>query len=89
MIDIDAAIQNRIHQDPEILCGKPVIRGTRIPVYVVIDLFSNGYSEAEIIDDFPDLYVEDVRAALAYYLRRSESARDQLLDTPMKVSSST
>jgi uncharacterized protein (DUF433 family) len=69
MYDIEQEIQARIVRDPEILKGKPVIRGTRIPVYVIIDLFWNGISEAEIVDDYPSLTLEDVRAALAYHLR--------------------
>jgi len=69
MIDVDREIQERIHSDPEILSGKPVLRGTRIPVYVIIDSFGSGSSEAEIVDDYPDLEIEDVRAALAYYLK--------------------
>ena len=69
MKDIEIEIQNRIHQDPEILSGKPVIRGTRIPVYAIIDSFGSGCSESEIVDDFPDLSIEDVRAALAFYLK--------------------
>jgi uncharacterized protein (DUF433 family) len=69
MYDIEQEIQARIVRDPEILKGKPVIRGTRIPVYVIIDLFWNGISEAEIVDDYPSLTLEDVRAALTYHLR--------------------
>ncbi|HET9660872.1 MAG TPA: DUF433 domain-containing protein [Thermomicrobiales bacterium] len=74
MQDIETEIQKRIHRDPEILAGKPVIRGTRIPVYVIIDLFWNGVSEAEIVDDYPTLSLEDVRAALAYHLRETSTA---------------
>lgn len=70
MQDIETEIQQRIHRDPAILGGKPVIRGTRIPVYVIIDLFWNGISEAEIVDDYPSLSLEDVRAALAFHLRQ-------------------
>ena len=69
MIDIEQEIEKRIVCDPEILRGKPVIRGTRIPVYVIIESFGNGSTESEILYDFPDLTVEDVRAALAYYVR--------------------
>jgi uncharacterized protein (DUF433 family) len=69
MQDIDIEIHKRIHRAPEILGGKSVVRGTRIPVYVIIESFGNGCTEAEIVDDFPDLSVEDVRAALAYYVR--------------------
>jgi uncharacterized protein (DUF433 family) len=74
MHNIETEIQKRIHRDPEILAGKPVIRGTRIPVYVIIDLFWNGLSEAEIVEDYPSLSVEDVRAALAFHLRENSLA---------------
>lgn len=69
MSNIEREIDKRIVCDPEILRGKPVIRGTRIPVYVIIESFGNGNTESEILEDFPDLTVEDVRAALAYYVR--------------------
>ena len=69
MFDVDNEIAKRIVCDPEILRGKPVVRGTRIPVYVIIESFGTGSTEAEIVDDYPDLTVEDVRAALAYYVR--------------------
>jgi len=74
MYDIEAEIQKRIHSDPEILSGKPVVRGTRIPVYVIVDFFRSGITEAEIVDDYPDLTVEDVRAALAFHLRETAPA---------------
>lgn len=69
MNHIEREIEKRIVRDPEILRGKPVVRGTRIPVYVIVESFGNGSTESEILEDFPDLTVEDVRAALAYYVR--------------------
>ncbi|MBX3440348.1 MAG: DUF433 domain-containing protein [Planctomycetaceae bacterium] len=75
MQDIELEIKERIVRDPEILRGKPVIRGTRISVSVIIDLFWNGIGEAEIVDDYPSLEIEDVRAALAFHLREPDAAR--------------
>ena len=46
--------------------GKPCIRGLRITVYDVLDWLASGMSPAEIIEDFPELTVEDIQAALAY-----------------------
>jgi uncharacterized protein (DUF433 family) len=46
--------------------GKPCIRGLRITVYDVLDYLAGGMSEEEILDDFPDLTPEDVKAALAF-----------------------
>ncbi|MCC6791028.1 MAG: DUF433 domain-containing protein [Thermomicrobiales bacterium] len=56
----------RIEVNPEIMLGKPVFRGTRIPVYVVLDLLSAGASPSEIVDDYPSLSLEDVDAAVVY-----------------------
>lgn len=46
--------------------GKPCIRGLRITVYDVLEYLASGMSEAEIVKDFPDLTVEDIRACLAF-----------------------
>lgn len=46
--------------------GKPCIRGLRITVYDVLGWLAAGMSEAEILDDFPDLTIRDIRAALAF-----------------------
>ncbi len=57
---------DRIVVDPEILVGKPVIKGTRIPVYLIIEFLANGLTEQEILDQYPTLQKEDVKAALLY-----------------------
>lgn len=59
-------MEDRIIVDPEILCGKPVIKGTRIPVYLILDLLAAGYTINKIIDSYPQLEKEDVIAALNY-----------------------
>ena len=46
--------------------GKPCIRGLRITVYEVLEYLASGMSEAEILNDFPDLTREDIRACLAF-----------------------
>ena len=56
----------RIAVDPKVLRGKPVIKGTRIPVYLVVELVASGMSEAEVLKEYPNLSREDVRAALRY-----------------------
>ena len=50
--------------------GRPCIRGMRISVYDVAGWFASGMSEGEIIDDFPELTSEDIRAAMAYVANR-------------------
>jgi uncharacterized protein (DUF433 family) len=56
----------RIHTDPKIMLGKPVVRGTRITVEHVLNLLENGANLAEITDEYPGLAVEDVKACIAY-----------------------
>ena len=58
--------QERISIDPRILAGKPVIRGTRIAVELVVDLLGKGWTQAQILDSYPNITVEDIRACLAY-----------------------
>jgi uncharacterized protein (DUF433 family) len=58
---------DRIIVNPTICFGKPVVKGTRIPVHMVLDLLEEGCSPEEIVTDFyPDLSVEDVRACIRY-----------------------
>jgi uncharacterized protein (DUF433 family) len=56
----------RIIVDPEILAGKPVIRGTRIAVELILELLAAGQSEHEILASYPGLTREDVLACLSY-----------------------
>ena len=60
----------RITIEPGKRGGKPCIRGLRITVYDVLDYLAGGMSEAEILSDFPDLTVEDIRACLAFAAER-------------------
>ena len=57
---------DRISIDPQIMVGKPVIRGTRIPVELVVRMLAQGISEKDILEEYPRLELEDIRAALAY-----------------------
>ncbi len=59
---------SRIVLDPKILDGKPVVRGTRLSIEFVVGLLAEGWSEADILENYPNLGVEDVRACLAYAL---------------------
>ena len=56
--------------DPEIRGGKPCIAGTRITVYDVLDYLAGGQTEQELLDDFPQLKSEHVRASLAFAAER-------------------
>lgn len=56
----------RIKVDPEIMTGKPVIEGTRIPVEKIIQLMAHGMKTEEILEEYPRLEEEDITAALRY-----------------------
>ena len=56
----------RIKVNPKILGGKPVIKGTRIPVYLILELLSAGYDFKRIIKAYPTLTEEDIKAAVDY-----------------------
>jgi uncharacterized protein (DUF433 family) len=57
---------NRIEVNPNVMMGKPVIRGTRIPVELVLRKLGEGATEADLLDAYPRLTPDDIRAALAY-----------------------
>ncbi len=63
---MDENWRERIVLDPAVMAGKPVIRGTRIPVELVVRMLAQGVSEQDIRAEYPRLQPEDVRAALAY-----------------------
>jgi uncharacterized protein (DUF433 family) len=57
---------DRITINPEILTGKPVVKGTRLAVEFIIDLLAQGWTEEEILRNYPGLTSEDIRACLIY-----------------------
>lgn len=59
-------LSERIVVDPAILAGKPVIRGTRLAVELILELLAAGQSESEILANYPGLTHEDILACLAY-----------------------
>jgi uncharacterized protein (DUF433 family) len=66
----------RITVDPSQMGGLPCIRGLRIPVATVVGMVGEGMAEAEILNAYPDLEVEDVREALRY---AAEAVREREL----------
>jgi uncharacterized protein (DUF433 family) len=64
---------DRIIIDTEILVGKPIIKGTRIPVHLIIELLANGMTEEQILKEYPQLKKEDIKAALLYASKCVES----------------
>lgn len=57
---------DRIETNPEVMLGKPVIRGTRITVELLLRKLSEGATEAELLEAYPHLTGEDLKAAIAY-----------------------
>lgn len=58
--------RDHITSDPEVLTGKPIIKGTRISVDHVLGLLENGWSETDILESFPHLTPQNIRACLGY-----------------------
>lgn len=58
--------QDRITTGPATLVGKPVIKGTRLAVEFVLDLLAGGWTEADVLENYPHVTAEDVRACLRY-----------------------
>ncbi|HUT34334.1 MAG TPA: DUF433 domain-containing protein [Planctomycetota bacterium] len=63
---MDERVLQRISLNPRVMAGKPVIRGTRIPVELIVRMLGQGIPEPEILREYPRLEPEDIRAALAY-----------------------
>lgn len=58
--------RERIAVNPDVLVGKPVIKGTRIAVELVIDLMARGYTPQQVVEQYDHVTVDDVHACLAY-----------------------
>ncbi len=58
--------RQRIELNPEVLAGKPVVKGTRMAVEFVVDLLAQGWTEEMILKNYPTLAAEDIRACLQY-----------------------
>lgn len=59
-------LQPRIIIDPNVLVGKPIIKGTRLAVEFIIDLLAQGWTNEEIIRNYPGITLEDIQACLGY-----------------------
>ncbi len=66
--------RQHIHSDPEVLVGKAVVRGTRLSVDFILSLFAQGWTEQQIIENYPTLTPESLRAVFAF---AAECTRDE------------
>ena len=62
----DQELRERIVSDPKVMVGKPCIRGTRLPVRMIVNLLAHGATFDEIFEEYPRLTVDDIRACLLY-----------------------
>lgn len=70
---------DRITTDPNICFGKPCIRGTRIWVSLIVENLADGVTEKELLEAYPQLTSDDIRAALAY---AAEVTRERVIPLP-------
>ena len=70
--------QNYILSDPEILVGKPVVKGTRLSVEFILSLFAKGWSEEQILENYPALNKTALQAVFAF---SAECMREEALFT--------
>ena len=80
---IPYTLAERIVCDENILTGKPIIKGTRLAVEFIIDLLAHGWSETEILKNYPHIVLEDIRACLAYASAVLHTQKDY--QHPMKL----
>jgi uncharacterized protein (DUF433 family) len=73
--------QDHVTIEPQVLAGKPIIKGTRISVEFVIDLLARGWTTEQVLREYDHLTVEDVQACLAYASEVLKSERVYLLPT--------
>lgn len=66
VIKVEQELLNRIVIDPKIMVGKPVIKGTRVPVQLVLKKLAQNINIKEILEDFPRLTADDIKAAILY-----------------------
>ena len=76
------SLLERISINPNVCFGKPCIRGTRIWVSLILDFLASGTSMEELLEEYPQLTVEDVLAAIAY---GAEMARERYVEIPIEV----
>jgi uncharacterized protein (DUF433 family) len=77
---------NRIEVNPEVMLGKPVIRGTRVTVELLLRKLSEGASEGALLEAYPHLTHEDIKAAIAYAADRAQRRTRRIVRRSRAVS---
>jgi len=78
-------VTNRIDINPKVMLGKPVIRGTRLPVELILRKLAEGATYGDLLDAYPGLTEEDIHAAITYAADTLAHEETILLDTPAEV----
>jgi len=68
----DKQLISRVRVDPRICSGRPYIHGTRIHIAIILDALSRGLAPEEVLEHYPDLESDDLRAAVAYACKLAE-----------------
>ncbi len=79
------AVHNRIEINPKVMMGKPVIRGTRLTVELILRKLSEGAGEADLMEAYPRLTREDIQAAIRYAADTLAYEETIILSPPKKV----
>lgn len=58
--------QEYIHSDPDILIGKPVVKGTRLSIDFILRLFGNGWTISQVLESYPQLTIDSLQAVFAF-----------------------
>ena len=64
--------QEYIHSDPDIMLGKPIVKGTRLTVELIIGLFAKGWTQDQIIENYPTLTPDVLRAVFTFVAERMQ-----------------
>ncbi|HEV7226417.1 MAG TPA: DUF433 domain-containing protein [Pirellulales bacterium] len=67
--------KERIEVNPQVLVGKPIVKGTRLSVEFIVDLLADRWSEQQIVDNYPGITVDDLHACLHYAAEALKSER--------------
>jgi uncharacterized protein (DUF433 family) len=69
--------EKRVVVDPTVFAGEPCIWGTRIPVAVIVDSLTEGLTPAQVVDHYPSLTEQDIKAAVVYMRRRIDRNKNK------------
>jgi uncharacterized protein (DUF433 family) len=79
---MEQLLRDRISIDPHVCFGKPCIKGTRVWVSLILDFLADGETAEQILSSYPQLSIDDIRAALAY---AAEVTRERVIPVPLPV----